>query len=234
MTSLVASKTLYFHAGGPGLTPGQETGSHRLQLRSGALKQFSFKWLHLKHSAWHDLMRVCVSFPTFVPLDMRHDQSLSHVWLYDITTRLLWPWNFSDKNTGVGCQVLLQGINPIEGSNSLLQEQADSTTAPPGEPRFPSPTPFPTPAWAESRIPVVKSALKRNTCQKDFLPLLHCDPQPAAILDTRDESLKFIPAPCPRLGLVAGTLLAVWCNSSSLNSPRTFRVEFCTLNHPTI
>ena len=82
MTSLLASKTLHFHTEGAGSTPGQETVSHTLQLRSGAFKQFFFKWLHLKHSAWHDLMRVCVSFPTCAPLDMRHAQSLSRVWLF--------------------------------------------------------------------------------------------------------------------------------------------------------
>ena len=31
--------------------------------------------------------------------------------------RLLCPWNFPGKNTGVGCYFLLQGIFPIQGSN---------------------------------------------------------------------------------------------------------------------
>ena len=43
--------------------------------------------------------------------------------------RLLCPWNFN-KNTGVGCQFLLQGIFLIQGSNPslryLLHWQADS------------------------------------------------------------------------------------------------------------
>ena len=30
-------------------------------------------------------------------------------------TRLLCPWDFSGKNAGEGCQVLLQGIIPIQG-----------------------------------------------------------------------------------------------------------------------
>ena len=41
------------------------------------------------------------------------------------------PWNFPDKNTGVGCRVLLQGNlpDPIQGLNShLLHWQADSLT----------------------------------------------------------------------------------------------------------
>ena len=55
------------------------------------------------------------------------------------TTRLLCPWNFPDKNTGVGCHFLLQGIFPIQGLNlgllRLLHWQADSfTTVPPGKP----------------------------------------------------------------------------------------------------
>ena len=44
--------------------------------------------------------------------------------------RLLCPWDFPGKNTGVGCHFLLQGIFPIQVSNPgflcLLQWQADS------------------------------------------------------------------------------------------------------------
>ena len=32
-------------------------------------------------------------------------------------TRLLCPWDFLAKNTGVGCHFLLQGVFPIHGSN---------------------------------------------------------------------------------------------------------------------
>ena len=35
-------------------------------------------------------------------------------------TRLLCPWNFPGKNTGVGCHFLLQGILPTQGSNPGL------------------------------------------------------------------------------------------------------------------
>ena len=45
-------------------------------------------------------------------------------------TRLLCPWNFLGKNTGVGCHFLLQGIFPTQGSNQrllhLLLWRADS------------------------------------------------------------------------------------------------------------
>ena len=44
--------------------------------------------------------------------------------------RLLCPWNFPGKNTGVGCYFLLQGIFPTQGSNphllNLLQWQMGS------------------------------------------------------------------------------------------------------------
>ena len=35
-------------------------------------------------------------------------------------TRLLCPWDFSSKSTGVGCHFLLQGIFPTRGSNPGL------------------------------------------------------------------------------------------------------------------
>ena len=34
--------------------------------------------------------------------------------------RLLCPWDFLSKNTGVGCHFLLQGIFPAQGSNLYL------------------------------------------------------------------------------------------------------------------
>ena len=34
--------------------------------------------------------------------------------------RLLCPWSFSGKNTGVGCHFLLQGTLPTQGSNPCL------------------------------------------------------------------------------------------------------------------
>ena len=42
-------------------------------------------------------------------------------------TRLLCPWDFPGKNTGVDCYFLLQGIFPTQESNPcLLHWQADS------------------------------------------------------------------------------------------------------------
>ena len=53
--------------------------------------------------------------------------------------RLLCPWNYPGKKTGVGCHSLLQGIFPTQRSNlgllHLLHWQADSLPlAPPGKP----------------------------------------------------------------------------------------------------
>ena len=49
------------------------------------------------------------------------------VTLWTVAHRLLSPWDFPSKNTGVGCHLLLQGIFPIQGSNpGLLHWQVDS------------------------------------------------------------------------------------------------------------
>ena len=52
-----------------------------------------------------------------------------HVQLF-VTARLLCPWDFLGKTTGVGCHFLLQGIFPTQGVNShllqLLHWQANS------------------------------------------------------------------------------------------------------------
>ena len=68
-----------------------------------------------------------------------HAQSLScvlffaHPWT--VATRLLCPWNFSGKNTGVGCHFLLQEIFPIQGLNlSPALAGGFFTTEPHGKP----------------------------------------------------------------------------------------------------
>ena len=43
------------------------------------------------------------------------------LWLHGLyLARLLYPWDFSGKNTGVGCHFLLQGIFLTQGLNSGL------------------------------------------------------------------------------------------------------------------
>ena len=67
-------------------------------------------------------------------------QSRPTLWPHGLQpTRLLCPWDFPGKNTGVGCHFLLQGIFPTQGSNShllcLLHWQTLSLPlAPPGKP----------------------------------------------------------------------------------------------------
>ena len=46
-----------------------------------------------------------------------HEQLFLTPWT---VARLLCPWNSSDKNTGVTCHFLLQGIFPTQGSNPCL------------------------------------------------------------------------------------------------------------------
>ena len=66
------------------------------------------------HSS-HCLLGPCsVVSDSLLPLDCR-------------PTRLLRPWNFPGRNTGVGCHFLLQGIFPTQGLNPhLLDSQANS------------------------------------------------------------------------------------------------------------
>ena len=47
---------------------------------------------------------------------------LTLCYLMDWSTRLLSPWEFPDKNTGVGCHSFLQGIFLTQGSDSLPSE----------------------------------------------------------------------------------------------------------------
>ena len=69
-------------------------------------------------------------------------RSPSHVRLFGdprlYSTRLLCPWDFPGKNTGVGCHFLLQGIFPTQGSSLSLPSTALAggcfTTEPPEKP----------------------------------------------------------------------------------------------------
>ena len=46
--------------------------------------------------------------------------ALLFVTLWTVARRLLCPWNFQDKNNGVGCHFLPQGLFLTRGSNTLL------------------------------------------------------------------------------------------------------------------
>ena len=60
---------------------------------------------------------------------------------WTVAHQFLCPWDSPDRNTGVGCHALLQGIFPTRGSNlhllHLLHWQAGSSPlAPPGKPNY--------------------------------------------------------------------------------------------------
>ena len=58
---------------------------------------------------------------TGVCLWEREGESVSlsgYVTLWTVPAKLLCPWDSAGKNTGVGCHALLQGIFPVQGSNS--------------------------------------------------------------------------------------------------------------------
>ena len=67
--------------------------------------------LPLSHLGSPKLMVVVVIVAKLCP-------SLAAPW--SVATRLLCPWDSPDKNTGVGCQVLLQGTFPMQGLNLSL------------------------------------------------------------------------------------------------------------------
>ena len=75
--------------------------------------------------------------------------------------RLLCPWDFPGKNTGVGCHSLLQGIFPTQGSNlRLLHWLADSLPSePPGKPWRANLEGRPLPVTRESKVALLGSVL---------------------------------------------------------------------------
>ena len=68
-------------------------------------------------------MRACLG-----TLSLSHSPLFATPWT--VPTRLLWPWDYPGKNTGVGCHFLLQRIFLTQESNPcllcLLHWQADS------------------------------------------------------------------------------------------------------------
>ena len=59
---------------------------------------------------------VCFKWCVCVPSVMSDSLQSYGLW----PSRLLCPWNFRGKNTGVGCHFLLQGIFPTQGLNPCL------------------------------------------------------------------------------------------------------------------
>ena len=111
-------------------------------------------------------------------------------------TRLLRPWDFPGKNTGVGCHFLLQEIFPTQGLNlhllSLLHGQADSfTTEPPGKPQeklnhfF-----FPVASFSFWYHLQGHATVKGYHCLKwEFSPLLNCSLNSQDTIISEQQSL---------------------------------------------
>ena len=83
---------------------------HRIAKSWTQLKQLSMHAHTCTHTHAHSVSEV---------------KSFSHVRLFVTLwtvacTRVLHPWDFLGKSTGVGCHFLLQGILPTQGSNPGL------------------------------------------------------------------------------------------------------------------
>ena len=81
--------------------------------------------------------------------------------------QLLNPLNFPGKNTGVGCQFLLQGIFLTQGWSPrllhLLHWQAGSLPpAPPGKPRWHQVSPFSSGCWEEIKVRVASPSVDQS------------------------------------------------------------------------
>ena len=71
-----------------------------------------------------DIAGMSVKWYNYSWKERKKVMSLSSVQLFvtpwTVPTRLLHPWNFPGKSTGVGCHFLLQGIFPTQGLNPGL------------------------------------------------------------------------------------------------------------------
>ena len=93
--------------------------------------------MQIEHTLDHRDIRVQLPFVCVCAQSLSLSESL---WPHgQQPARLLCPWNFPGKNSGVGCHLLLQGIFLAQGWNlCLLRWQVDSLPlAAPGKPQLP-------------------------------------------------------------------------------------------------
>ena len=99
---------------------------HQLTLRS-----YSISWLLWIMLQWIWECRYLFKILIFIPLNIYPELGEVRKWNRSVIsdslwpngpkpTRLLCPWNFPGKSTGVGCHSLLQGIFLTQGSNPGL------------------------------------------------------------------------------------------------------------------
>ena len=102
--------------------------------------------------------------------------------------RLLCPWDFPGKNTGVGSHSLLQEIFPAQGSNWMFDALVDGffTTAPPGKPT----------RYTKTKTPTSTSKELGETARYCACPL-HTPPQGWA--DHLSHRSRLPPGPTPTL-----------------------------------
>ena len=104
----------------------------------------SLSTLHHLRSVWHHILFTLLEPPLknviVLVSGVQQSESLTCVSVSNSSQphglrpgRLLWPWYFPSKNTGVGCHFLLLGIFPTHASNPHilrpLHWQAESVTS---------------------------------------------------------------------------------------------------------
>ena len=96
--------------------------------RKSSLHYVTMGYMDYRHQVFLTLLRFYIYIHTYTYTFMYMKvkvKSLSHAWLFATPwivawTKLLRPWDFQGKSTGVGCHFLLQGIFPTQGSNPGL------------------------------------------------------------------------------------------------------------------
>ena len=101
------------------------TAAYQAPPSMGFSRQEYLEWVAIAFSGYE---------PYFIGNSLRKDMQLSREWVSVscsvvsdslwphglLPARLLCPWDFSGRNTGVGCQFLLQEIFPTQGLNLCL------------------------------------------------------------------------------------------------------------------
>ena len=107
--------------------------TNMLWLKGRGAFQVTIKWWY---KSPHEIFRMTIRGQLHCHLGSRkgmnwsetHLVGSSSLWSHGLyPTRLLCPWYFPGKNTGIGCHFLLQGIFPTQGLNlGLLHCRQDS------------------------------------------------------------------------------------------------------------
>ena len=136
---------------------------------------------------------------------------LDSLWLHRRPpARLLCPWDFPGKNTGVGCHTFLQGIFLTQGSNpQLLHWQAGSLPlAPPGKSN--QQTSLHSTKSAEVSL-VIPQMLSRFSCVRLCATTYTAAHQaPLSLGFSRQEPWSGLPFPSPMHACMLSCFSRVW------------------------